>query len=116
MQQNLAVFNRACYQLLRASENLTDLSFIQRGRLPLSLEKTDLVDFLEELSQHADDLCWQAGRTLEVDLPQAPIFVWIDRRQVRRGAAVQRNQIYRAGRRFASVAYTARQTFHDPAV
>lgn len=32
MQQNLAVFNRACYQLLRASENLTDLSFIQRGR------------------------------------------------------------------------------------
>ena len=70
MQQNLAVFNRACYQLLRASENLTDLSFIQRGRLPLSLEKTDLVDFLEELSQHADDLCWQAGRTLEVDLPQ----------------------------------------------
>ena len=84
MQQNLAVFNRACYQLLRASENLTDLSFIQRGRLPLSLEKTDLVDFLEELSQHADDLCWQAGRTLEVDLPQAPIFVWIDRRQMRR--------------------------------
>ncbi len=84
MQQNLAVFNRACYQLLRASENLTDLSFIQRGRLPLSLEKTDLVDFLEELSQHADDLCWQAGRTLEIDLPQAPIFVWIDRRQMRR--------------------------------
>lgn len=119
MQQNLAVFNRACYQLLRASENLTDLSFIQRGRLPLSLEKTDLVDFLEELSQHADDLCWQAGRTLEVDLPQAPIFVWIDRRQMRpgtAGAAVQRNQIYRAGRRFASVTYTARQTFHDPAV
>ena len=52
VQQNLAVLNRACYQLLRASENLTDLSYVQHGRLPLSLEKT--------------------------------IFVWIDRRQVRR--------------------------------
>ena len=84
LQQNLAVLNRACYQLLRASENLTDLSFMQSGRLPLSLEKTDLADFLDELSQHASDLCQQAGRTLEADLPQAPIFVWIDRRQMRR--------------------------------
>ena len=44
VQQNLAVLNRACYQLLRASENLTDLSYVQHGRLPLSLEKTDLTD------------------------------------------------------------------------
>lgn len=84
LQRNLAVLNRACYQLLRVSENLTDLSFIQSGRLPLSLEKTDLADFLDGLSQRADALCRQADRTLEVSLPQAPIFVWIDRRQVRR--------------------------------
>lgn len=31
VQQNLAVLNRACYQLLRASENLTDLSYVQHG-------------------------------------------------------------------------------------
>ena len=84
VQRNLAVLSRACYQLLRVSENLTDLSFIQSGRLPLSLEKTDLTDFLDGLSQRADELCRQTGRTLEVNLPQAPIFVWIDRRQVRR--------------------------------
>lgn len=84
VQQNLAVLNRACYQLLRVSENLTDLSFMQHGRLPLALEKTDLTDFLDGLSQRAGDLCWQMGQTLEVSLPQAPIFVWIDRRQVRR--------------------------------
>ena len=84
MQQNLAVLNRACYQLLRASENLTDLSYVQHGRLPLSLEKTDLTDFLDGLAQRADELCRQMGLTLEADLPQAPIFVWIDRRQVRR--------------------------------
>lgn len=84
VQQNLAVLNRACYQLLRASENLTDLSYVQHGRLPLSLEKTDLTDFLDGLAQRADELCRQMGLALEVDLPQAPIFVWIDRRQVRR--------------------------------
>ena len=50
VQQNLAVLNRACYQLLRASENLTDLSYVQHGRLPLSLEKTDLTDFLDGLA------------------------------------------------------------------
>ena len=81
VQQNLAVLNRACYQLLRASENL---SYVQHGRLPLSLEKTDLTDFLDGLAQRADELCRQMGLALEVDLPQAPIFVWIDRRQVRR--------------------------------
>lgn len=84
VQQNLAILNRACYQLLRVSENLTDLSFMQSGRLPLSLEKTDLTDFLDGLTQRAGELCGQIGRTLEADLPQAPIFVWIDRRQVRR--------------------------------
>ena len=84
VQQNLAVLNRACYKLLRASENLTDLSYMQHGRLPLSLEKTDLTDFLDGLAQRADELCRQMGLALEVDLPQAPIFVWIDRRQVRR--------------------------------
>ena len=84
VQQNLAVLNRACYQLLRASENLTDLSYVQHGRLPLSLEKTDLTDFLDGLAQRADELCRQMGLALEADLPQAPIFVWIDRRQVRR--------------------------------
>ena len=84
LQQNLAVLNRACYQLLRASENLTDLSHMQSGRVPLSLEKTDLVDFLDGLSQRAGDLCRQAGRALLVSLPQAPIFAWIDRRQVLR--------------------------------
>lgn len=84
VQQNLAVLNRACYQLLRASENLTDLSYVHHGRLPLSLEKTDLTDFLDGLAQRADELCRQMGLALEVDLPQAPIFVWIDRRQVRR--------------------------------
>ena len=84
VQRNLAVLNRACYQLLRVTENLTDLSYMQHGRLPLSLEKTDLTDFLDTLAQRADGLCQQMKLTLEAELPQAPIFVWIDRRQVRR--------------------------------
>ena len=105
VQQNLAVLNRACYQLLRASENLTDLSYVQHGRLPLSLEKTDLTDFLDGLAQRADELCRQMGLALEVDLPQAPIFVWIDRRQV-----------LCAGRHAASDAHAARQARRDPSV
>lgn len=41
-------------------------------RLPLSMEKTDLTDFLDDFSQTAGDLCLQAGRELDVELPQAP--------------------------------------------
>lgn len=84
LQQNLAVLNRACYQLLRATENLTDLSFVKHGRLPLALERTDLNDFLDGLCQNAGELCRQTGRTLETELPQAPVYAWIDRRQLRR--------------------------------
>lgn len=84
LQRNLAVLSRSCYQLLRASENLGDLSAALRGRLPLSMEKTDLTDFLDDFSQTAGDLCLQAGRELDVELPQAPIFLWADRRQLRR--------------------------------
>lgn len=84
LQRNLAVLSRSCYQLLRASENLGDLSAALRGRLPLSMEKTDLTDFLDDFSQTAGDLCLQAGRELDVELPQAPIYLWADRRQLRR--------------------------------
>ena len=82
LQRNLAVLSRSCYQLLRASENLGDLSAALRGRLPLSMEKTDLTDFLDDFSQTAGDLCLQAGRELDVELPQAPIYLWADRRQL----------------------------------
>lgn len=84
LQRNLAVLSRSCYQLLRVSENLGDLSAVLRGRLPLSMEKTDLTDFLDNFSQTAGDLCLQAGRELDTQLPQAPIFLWADRRQLRR--------------------------------
>ena len=84
LQRNLAVLSRSCYQLLRASENLGDLSAALRGRLSLSMEKTDLTDFLDDFSQTAGDLCLQAGRELDVELPQAPIYLWADRRQLRR--------------------------------
>ena len=35
------------------------------------MEKTDLTDFLDDFSQTAGDLCLQAGRELDVELPQA---------------------------------------------
>ena len=60
------------------------MSAALRGRLPLSMEKTDLTDFLDDFSQAAGDLCLQAGRELDVELPQAPIYLWADRRQLRR--------------------------------
>lgn len=84
LQQNLAVLNRACYQLLRVSENLSDLSDMQHRRLPLAPEKTDLTEFLVELCRRADDLCRQTGRTLKPLLPQVPVYVWADRRLLRR--------------------------------
>ena len=113
VQQNLAVLNRACYQLLRASENLTDLSYVQHGRLPLSLEKTDLTDFLDGLAQRADELCLQmglaAGSHFRLDRPPtgAPCAA---------GAAVQRSQVLCAGRHAASYAHAARQARRDPSV
>ena len=84
LQQNLAVLLRACYQLLRVSDNLTDLSSSLQGQLPLSLERTDLTDYLDTLCQDAQMLCRQTGRQLDVQLPLAPVYAWVDRRLLQR--------------------------------
>lgn len=84
LQQNLAVLLRACYQLLRVSDNLTGLSSSLQGQLPLALERTDLTDYLDTLCQDAQMLCRQTGRQLDVQLPLAPVYAWVDRRLLQR--------------------------------
>lgn len=80
LQQNLSVLSRASYQLLRISNHLTALSV----QPVLHRERTDLTDFLDDLCLSAGELFEQTGRTLDAQLPQAPVYALIDRQQLRR--------------------------------
>ena len=80
LQQNLSVLSRACYQLLRISGHLSALG----TRPVLHREMTDLTDFLDDLCLSAGELFQQTGRTLDAQLPQAPVYALIDRQQLQR--------------------------------
>ena len=80
LQQNLSVMSRAGYQLLRISRHLTALG----TRPALHREMTDLTNFLDDLCLSAGELFEQTGRTLESQLPQAPVYAMIDRQLLQR--------------------------------
>lgn len=83
IRKHLSALNRSCYQLLRACETLREFTLARRGKLFLSLERIDLTDFLRSLCQRSGELCRQAGRELELTLPQTPVFVSADARMLR---------------------------------
>ena len=80
LQRDLSVMSRAGYQLLRISRHLTALS----ARPTLHREMTDLTDFLDDLCLSAGELFEQTDRTLESQLPQAPVYAMIDRQLLQR--------------------------------
>ncbi len=80
LQQNLSVMSRAGYQLLRISRHLSALG----TRPALHREMTDLADFLDDLCLSAGELFEQTDRTLESQLPQAPVYAMIDRQLLQR--------------------------------
>lgn len=84
LQRTFSEVYRACFRLLRISGDLTEMSRAWQGALHLNREKTDLSDFLADLCMNVSTLCRQAGCPLDYDLPAAPVFAWIDRRQLER--------------------------------
>lgn len=83
-RRSLSEISRAYYQLLRLSSDLSEFSRVLRSGLRISAEKDDLGAFLAEVCMHADSLCAAAGRTLQYELPAAPVPAWFDRRLIRR--------------------------------
>lgn len=84
LRKTLAAVNQSCYQLLRLKDNLATFCGTQRGELRLSRERFDLTDFFAALRQTAEDACRLTDHTLNTQLPQAPVYIWADRQQLRR--------------------------------
>lgn len=84
LRKTFAAAYRACYQLLRLQENINAFCAAQRGPLPLNRERLDLCAFLSSLQQTVGDACRLAGHELTLDIPQAPVYVLADARQLRR--------------------------------
>lgn len=84
IQRNLASLNRAFYQLLRVTCNLTDLHAIQRGEMKLQLEKMELTDYIYEIFARAEPYFKTRGIELTCSVPQSMFSAWIDRQKLER--------------------------------
>ena len=84
VQRSLSSLNRAFYQLLRVTCNLTDLHTALRGEMKLRREKTELTNFVYDLFMRTEPLCKTRGITLTCKLPPATFSGWIDRQKLER--------------------------------
>ncbi len=74
-----ATMDRQVKHLVRLVDDLLDVSRIVRGKLELHWQTVNLADSIAESVEAASPLFEQAGHTLEVKLPDPPLFVRGDR-------------------------------------
>jgi signal transduction histidine kinase len=78
LQRRLSELNRAYYQLLRLSGNLSDMGRLLSGEAVFARVRTDLSEYLPALLGRVEPLCRAAGLRLKWKLPQGSFFAWID--------------------------------------
>lgn len=83
-QQNVASLERAFYQLLHVTCDLSELPAVLSGSLRLIREKTELCSFLYEIYEKAEPLFRSAKLSLCCDLPADTFSAWIDRQMLSR--------------------------------
>lgn len=83
-QQNIAAMERAFYQLLHITCDLSDVPGVLNGSLRLTREKTELCEFFHEIFEKAEPLCRAAKLTLSCQLPEKSFSAWIDRQKLSR--------------------------------
>ena len=84
LQEQTAAMNRAYYQLLRLTCNLTDMRSALLGELRLRREKEELTGFFRKLFDRASPLIRAAGRELVYTCSAKPFCGWIDRQRLER--------------------------------
>ncbi len=84
VQAQIASLNRAFYQLLHLTCNLSEMRAALSDELPLRLEKTELCNFFYDLFERVQPLCKTRGVTLTCSIPQQQFYAWIDRQRIER--------------------------------
>ena len=103
LQRSLGALNRAFYQLLRLSGNLSDAAALLAGEVSLQRERTELSGFLNELLGRAEPLYAELGVGLERMLPARRVYAWIDRQWLERAVLNLLSNALRASQRGGSV-------------
>lgn len=83
-QQNVAALERAFYQLLHITCDLSVLPGVLDGSLRLAREKTEMCGFLYEIFEKAEPLFRLAKISLSCELPDSTFSAWIDRQMLSR--------------------------------
>lgn len=84
IQYQLSCINRALYQLMHLTCNLSDFSAAVQGQMTLSREKTELCEFFHEIYTRVLPLCEVAGVRLTCELPEKMFNARIDRQKIER--------------------------------
>ncbi len=78
MERGRAMIARQVQQLVRLIDDLLDISRITRGKVNLRKERIDAASVVQSALETAQPLIEQAGHTLTVELPPAPVSVDAD--------------------------------------
>src|SRR5262249_56238001 len=73
-----------CREMMRLIQNLLEISKIEEGKMPTTIEPVGLAELVEEVLTDHRLLATHAGRTLEVDVPTTLPPVVADRALLRR--------------------------------
>ena len=84
IQQQTASMNRAFYQLLRLTCNLTDMRGVMLEEMRLLREKEELTGYFRRLFDRAAPLLKASGRRLVYTCGARPFCGWIDRQRLER--------------------------------
>ena len=76
--ETLSIVRRSCYSLQRQIGNLQTITALREGSYFFRASLTELRELLRELCLAASDLM-EEGPRLRCELPDAPVFAWLDR-------------------------------------
>ncbi|HET8948441.1 MAG TPA: ATP-binding protein [Candidatus Polarisedimenticolia bacterium] len=78
VQAMCGILQRQVGTLVRLVDDLLDVSRITRDRIELRRERVELAPLLRQAVEAVTPLCRAAGHTLEVEIPQEPVFLDAD--------------------------------------
>lgn len=77
-RSTVAMMNRQTDHLVRMVDDLLDVSRINQGKIELQTQRIDLVELVHQAAQSVAFLYQQQGRSLQLTLPKAPIYLQAD--------------------------------------
>ena len=78
----LATYRNACH-LLELINDVLDLSQLEAGQLPLTKQRTELRELIEEVAGMVQGLADARGLALQIAMPPAPLLLLMDRTRIR---------------------------------